>query len=103
MLSQRDRKAGSQGDMESAAELGDMYYEGDEIPQNYKLAEKWYLQAAEQGDSYSQSILGDMYSEGEGVKQNYAEAAKWYQKAAEQGDKDAKKSLDKIHRRLQRH
>ena len=97
------RKAASQGDMESAAELGDMYYEGDEIPQNYKLAEKWYLQAAEQGDSYSQSILGDMYSEGEGVKQDYAEAAKWYQKAAEQGDKDAKKSLDKIHRRLQRH
>lgn len=55
------RKAASQGDMESAAELGDMYYEGDEIPQNYKLAEKWYLQAAEQGDKDAKKSLDKIH------------------------------------------
>ena len=89
--------------------LGEMYYDGQGVTQDYKEAIKWLLKSAEQknltaqrlirasyhklhkevaeqGDSYAQRFLGDSYYLGLGVTQDYAEAAKWYKKAAEQGD-----------------
>ena len=37
--------------------IGNMYYDGQGVPQDYKEAVKWYTLAAEQGDATAQSNL----------------------------------------------
>src|SRR5664280_1687320 len=66
--------------------VGEMYYKGEGVTQDYTSAAKWYRKAAEQGYAPAQYSLGLMYREGRGIPQDYAEAAKWYRKAAEQGN-----------------
>ena len=79
------RVRAKQGDYLSQAILGDMYYNGLGVPQDYKESFKWIRLAAEQGFSESQFNLGNMYHNGQGVLQDYKEAVKWYTKSAEQG------------------
>jgi TPR repeat protein len=74
-------------------ELGNMYYLGEEVPQNYVEAVKWFRLAAEQGLAGAQFNLALMYGNGEGVPQNYVEAVKWYRLAAEQGHADGQFNL----------
>ena len=50
--------------------LGQMYRDGEGVPQNDKTAVKYYTLAAEQGDTLAQSNLGYMYDEGQGVPKN---------------------------------
>lgn len=64
--------------------LGDVYYEGTAVPQDYEEALKWYLLAAAQGLAQSQYMLGIMHDQGNGVPQDYVNAVSWYRKAADQ-------------------
>ncbi len=66
--------------------LGNMYFEGKGVPQDYQEAAKWYRKAAEQGYVEAQRLFGDMHAAGKGIPQDDQEAVKWYHKAAEQGD-----------------
>lgn len=66
-------------------EMGDKYYDGKGVSQDYVEAAKWYRMAAEGGDAQSQNKLGYMLKEGKGVTQNYEEAFRWFSKAADQG------------------
>ena len=75
-----------QGDAKAQYNLGQMYYEGQGVPQDHKEAVKWYRLAAEQGFAKAQHNLGTMYDEGIGVPQDYKEAVRWYRLSAEQGD-----------------
>lgn len=77
------------GDSEAQAKLGELYVEGEVVPQNYKKAFEWFSKAAQQGNSQAQLIVGMMYFKGEGVQQNNELAEKWLRKAAENGNKDA--------------
>ena len=70
-----------------------MYALGQGVPQDYKMAFKWYTKAAEQGYTKSQFNLGVMYRDGVGVPQDYKMAVKWYTKAAEQGNARAQLEL----------
>jgi len=79
------QKLAEQGDMKDQAALGEMYYTGEGLPQNYIEAARWYRRAAEQGYGRAQLRLGVMYSQGQGVPQDYTEALKWFRQAAEQG------------------
>lgn len=74
-----------QGDIDAYFILGEMYYKGMGVKQDYTDAAKWYHKAADRGYADAQFILGSIYEEGKGVKQDYADAAKWYHKAADQG------------------
>jgi TPR repeat protein len=47
-----------------------MHDEGQGVPENYKIATKWYTLVAEQGNAYAQNNLGTMYYQGEGVPQD---------------------------------
>ncbi len=69
--------------------LGQMYFAGKGVAQNYEEAGKWYRIAAEHGDVYAQHDLGSMYQNGYGVASDYREAEKWYKRAAEQGSADS--------------
>lgn len=65
--------------------LGDVYYKGEGVQQDYSEAFKWYRLAADQGLAESQHMLGAMYDQGNGMPQDYVKAVAWYRKAAEQG------------------
>ncbi len=75
-----------QGNIDVQMMLGSMYYNGESVLQDYKLAESWYRKAADQGEAVAQYYVAKMYHEGKGVTQNFQIAADWYAKAAEQGN-----------------
>ena len=83
-----------QGDEVAQYNLGQMYREGQGVPQDYKTAIKWYILSAEQGYVDAQNNLGVMYRKGQGVPQDDKEAIrKWYRLSAEQGNAQAQNNL----------
>ena len=77
--------------------LGNMYDEGQGVPQDYEEKLKWYRLSAEQGDAEAQFDLGTMYYQGQGVPQDDKEAFKWYRLASDKGDADAQCSLGEMY------
>ena len=73
--------------------LGYKFMNGNDVPQDYTEAYKYFLKAAENGHADSQERLGYMYYNGSGVKKNAAKAAEWWLQAAEQGNADAQCSI----------
>jgi len=73
--------------------LGEKYYYGRGVSQDYKEAAKYFLKTAEQGYADAQYKLGRMYEYGYGVGSDVIEAVEWYEKAALQGHSDAQYSL----------
>jgi hypothetical protein len=86
------------GDAEAQNNLGNMYYVGQGVEQDYAEALRLYELAAEQGYASAQNNLGYMYSEGLGVEQDYAEALRLRTLAAEQGNAKAQSLLGYIYK-----
>ena len=87
------RKAVFLGDADAQSNLGDIYYYGWGVPQDYAQAAKWYRKAADQGHVMALATVGYMHTEdfnehreGSGILQDEVEAAIWYRRAAEAGD-----------------
>jgi TPR repeat protein len=85
-----------QGEPKAQFFLGFMQDMGFGVPENDKIAVKWYQLAAEQGDSRAQLFTGFMYDFGQGVLEDDQKAVKWYQLASEQGFKQAKINIYKL-------
>lgn len=81
--------------------IGDAYFLGQGVPQNYAKAFQYYKHAASQGFASAQNKLGIMYQHALSVPQSYAKAAKWYLLAAEQGDSGAENNLGLLYERGQ--
>lgn len=77
--------------------VGNMYYHGRVLRQNYESAASWYRLAAERGNRSSQVSLALAYEKGYGVPQDIHEAEHWYRQAAENGDLSAQKTLIDIY------
>ena len=77
--------AAAKGDASAQFQLGVMYANGVDVPEDDTEAVRWYRLAAEQGLAEAQNNLGLMYANGVGVTQDDAEAVRWYRLAAEQG------------------
>ena len=77
-------KKAEAGDPYAQFNLGNAYYKGNGVPQDYKEAVKWYTKSANQGVADAQCNLASCYEKGEGVTQDIEEAVKWWKKAAEQ-------------------
>jgi len=77
-------------------ELGNLYFNGIKVEQNYAESMLWYKLAAKQGDEFAQYAIGFMYEDGYGVIKNQAEAKYWYQLAAKQGYKAAQEGLARL-------
>ena len=73
--------------------IGDAFYYGSGVPQDYEKAAVWYRKAAEQGNADAQNSLGVCYAKGSGVPQDDFEAVRWYRKAAEQGNANAQNNM----------
>ena len=70
---------------EEQNEIGERYYDGLYVTQNYEEAARWFAKAARQGYAPAQFNLGTCYDNGQGVPQDSAEAVRWYKLAADQG------------------
>lgn len=71
------------GDAGSCLNLGNLYYDGDGVKQDYKKAREFWNKACEMGEADSCSILGYLYEIGQGVKQDYKKAMEFYGKACD--------------------
>ena len=75
--------------------IGDCYYEGLGVEQDYAEAVKWYGKSAYSrygthcGNADAQMMLGVCYFEGKGVDKDYEKSFKLIEKSAKKGQKDA--------------
>lgn len=79
-------KKSDEGDACSQYNLGELYFDGDGVTQNYEKAIELWEKAAEQ--NYTEAIcrLGVAYNEGEGVYKDLEKAVECFTKAALLGD-----------------
>lgn len=84
------------GDIYSQGMLGDRYYYGKGVKQNYKKAFEWYMKAAKCGVREAQYNVGGCYELGRGTEMDIDKAIFWYTKAAELGLEEAKRNLVRI-------
>ncbi|MBQ0023410.1 MAG: sel1 repeat family protein [Prevotellaceae bacterium] len=86
-------KSAEQGYAPAQSHLGNCYYIGRGITQNYEQAVYWYRKSAEQGNKTAQYNLGICYYNGRGIAENDKQAVYWFRKSAEQGDASAQYAL----------
>ena len=87
------RPVAESGYADAQNNLGDCYYYGHGVPQDYTKAVEWFQKAANQGNASAQYNLGFCYEKGRGVQQDYTKAVEWYKKAANQGQVNAQYNL----------
>jgi len=75
-------KAAKRGNVLAQCVLGNLYFKGIGVPQDYFEALKWFEMSGKRGDPSAQFRLGLMYEGGYGVAPNRDEAVRWMQKAA---------------------
>ena len=80
--------------------LGDIYFDGTGVTQDFQEAAHWWQQAAEAGYTSAQYALGFLYAQGKGVTQNSITAHMWFNLAAAAGNNDAGKARDTIARQM---
>ena len=76
--------------------LGELYYSGHGVAQDYGKAREWYQKAADAGNTDGLFNLGWLYEHGQGVAQDFGKAREWYQKAADAGNTDAKAAVSRL-------
>jgi TPR repeat protein len=84
------RKLAEKGDAAAQFSLGAHYATGEEVPQDYAEAVRWFSMAAEQGHVVSQATLGAYYWAGRGVPQDLVKAYFWSVLAQAGGDEASK-------------
>jgi uncharacterized protein len=80
------------GEARAQGMLGYFYEYGRGVPQDFVLAQHWYICAAEQGEPNAQYLLGLMFDKGRGVPRDVIMSHKWLNLAAAgagSGERDA--------------
>jgi TPR repeat protein len=80
-------------DASEQVEMGNRYYNGDGVKQDFKKAVQWYKKAAKQGQRDAQYNLALCYLNGYGIEENEEKAMSLYFKAAERGHAQAQRAL----------
>ena len=81
------------GNADAMYYMGECYYYGRGVEQDYEKAVEWYEKGAAGGNTTAMYNLGVCYANGRGVEQDYGKAVEWYEKAAAGGDTDAMTNL----------
>ena len=90
--------------------LGELYYYGRGVGQDFGESIRWYHRAAEGGDPAAQFILASMYEKGWGVDVDFVQAYVWYglaatataRGAAISGEMDPAQALANLTKRMSR-
>jgi serine/threonine protein kinase len=91
--------AADKGYLPAMTKLGEMYYLGSGVKQNFRAARTWFERAAKDGNGDSEAMfnLGTMYQNGEGgLRQSRKEAKYWFQMASDAGYRLAKQRLEEL-------
>jgi len=83
-----------QGDINAQNKVGEMYYMGNDVEQDFEKAAKWFKKASNVGHAKAQINLGLMFYKGEGVKKDKSQAYKLWLESANNGNTLAKKYVD---------
>ncbi|WP_220271740.1 MULTISPECIES: tetratricopeptide repeat protein [unclassified Helicobacter] len=75
----------NEGDAESCFNLGNSYYDGENIKQDYAKAVGYYQKACDGGNATGCLTLGALFYIGINVKQDYKQAKEYYGKACDLG------------------
>ncbi len=86
-------RAAEQGDEEAILFLGNYYFCGKSVIQDYVQAAKLFEILAHKNNVEAQYLLAECYMNGVGENQKIPEAIKWYKTAAAQGHEGAKQKL----------
>jgi curved DNA-binding protein CbpA len=87
----------TQGNASAQNRLGQLYFNGQGVPQDYTMARAWYEKSAAQGNGWSKNQLGQMSADGLGVPQDYKKARQWWEQAAAQGIAQAQYNLGQLY------
>lgn len=79
------QKAAEKNDAMSEFEIGELYYNGQGVPQDYQETMKWFQKAAALDSPIAEFDIGILYEKGEGTSKNHNEALKWFKRAAMHG------------------
>jgi hypothetical protein len=96
------RSLARQGETTAQFTLGARYATGDEVPQSYSEAVRWFSKAAEQGHVVAQATLGAYYWAGRGVPQDLSKAYFWSILARAGGDEASKYRVAVLTSRMSR-
>jgi TPR repeat protein len=91
------RKAANNSVAEAQYWLGNSYYSGVGVPQDYTKALYWFQKSDNQGNRDAPYVMADMYARGQGVKLDLAEEGKLLCKAAKRKNLNAVYSLHNGH------
>ncbi len=80
------KKAADSGIAEAQSAVGDMYFKGYYVEQDYEKAYKWYILAADQEYPLAMLILGGMYDNGYYVQKDMKKAIEYYKRSADKGN-----------------
>lgn len=86
---ERYLKLAQAGSRQGMLNLGNMYAQGQGVPQSHQKALYWYRKSAEAGDAISMAEVARAYAEGLGVAPDPEQAMAWYRKSAALGNPDA--------------
>jgi len=78
--------------------LGDLYFQGRGVSQNYDTARQWYQKAADKGLRSAMGRMGELSLKGLGVPKDLIVARQWYEKAAAKGFPPAFNQLGRLYR-----
>ena len=96
------RNLAEQGDPAAQFSVGARYATGEDVPQDYAEAVRWFSLAAEQGHVTSQATLGAYYWAGRGVPQDMVKAYFWSVLAQAGGDEASKYRVAVLASRMNR-
>lgn len=88
--------SGLAGDVTSQNALGELYYYGDEVEQDFEQAVYWFKEAAKQKNADAMYSLGICFVNGEGVERNESTGKGFIRQAAKLGSKAAKQYLSGV-------
>lgn len=87
------RKRAENGDPYEQVALAARYATGEDVPQDYSMAVRWFIRAAEQGHVGAQDALGAYYSAGRGVPRDLNRAYYWSVMASEAGKETSRERV----------
>jgi TPR repeat protein len=80
------QEAGTAGDVEAQMAVGNAYFSGSGVKQDYASARKWYEMAAQQKNTDAARRLGQMYARGDGGRKDPKKAMELWTAAEKAGD-----------------
>lgn len=87
------KRAADSGEVEAQNYLGNLYFNGDKVYQNYEQAFYYLIRSAEHRNAEAQLRVGLMYQLGLGTKIDLAKARKWFELSHKAGNAIAGENL----------